>query len=150
MNVGIDYVGITTPFYCHDGNGNILMYKRTTECRDECGRWDTGSGKLELELSLEENVLQELLEEYGCKGVIEGRLPTHDLFREHEGQKTHWISVPFFIKVNPGDVKNGEPHKMQDIQWFPINNLPEPLHTGFAQTFDKFKKDFENYFVKNK
>ncbi len=57
MKIGFDYCGITTPFYCHDGNGNILMHKRTKECRDEHERWDTGSGKLEFDLSLEENVL---------------------------------------------------------------------------------------------
>jgi 8-oxo-dGTP pyrophosphatase MutT (NUDIX family) len=70
MNIGVDFIGITTPFYCHDGNGNILMHKRSSNCRDEQGRWDAGSGKLEQSLSLEENVLQEVLEEYGCKGEI--------------------------------------------------------------------------------
>ncbi|MFA7193397.1 MAG: NUDIX domain-containing protein [Candidatus Paceibacterota bacterium] len=149
MKIGFDFIGITTPFYCHDGKGNILMHKRTTECRDEHGRWDTGSGKMEFDLSMEENVLQEVLEEYGCKGVIEGELPAHDIFREQDGQKTHWIAVPFFIKVNPDEVINGEPHKIEEIKWFPINELPEPLHTGFAFTFNRYKKEFEEYFVKS-
>jgi len=148
MKIGFDFVGITTPFYCHDGNGNILMHKRTKECRDEHGRWDTGSGKLEFNLSLEENVLQEVLEEYGCKGVIEGQLPAHDIFREQEGVKTHWIAVPFFIKVNPTEVKNGEPHKIEELTWFPIDKLPKPLHTGFEYTFNRYKKDFLEYFSK--
>jgi 8-oxo-dGTP diphosphatase len=145
MNIGLDYVGVTTPFYCHDGKGNILMHKRTTECRDEHGRWDTGSGKLEFNLSLEENVLQEVLEEYGCKGVIEGKLPAHDIFRELNGAKTHWIAVPFFVRVNPSEVKNGEPHKIAELGWFPINKLPEPLHTGFAHSFSLFKEEFKKY-----
>ena len=148
MKIGFDFIGITTPFYCHDGNGNILMHKRTKECRDEHGRWDTGSGKLEFNLSLEENVLQEVLEEYGCKGVIEGQLPAHDIFREQEGVKTHWIAVPFFIKVNPTEVKNGEPHKIEELTWFPIDKLPKPLHTGFEYTFNRYKKDFLEYFSK--
>jgi len=148
MKIGFDFIGITTPFYCHDGNGNILMHKRTKECRDEHGRWDTGSGKLEFNLSLEENVLQEVLEEYGCKGVIEGQLPAHDIFREQEGVKTHWLAVPFFIKINPSEVKNGEPHKIEEITWFPIDKLPKPLHTGFEYTFNRYKKDFLGYFKK--
>ena len=143
--IGIDYVGVTTPFYCVDGKGNILMHKRTKECRDEHGKWDTGSGKLEFNLSLEENVLQEVLEEYGCKGEILEQLPAHDIFREQNGIKTHWIAVPFFIKINPKEVKNGEPHKIEDITWFPINKLPAPLHTGFAYTFNRYKKVFEKY-----
>jgi ADP-ribose pyrophosphatase YjhB (NUDIX family) len=148
MKIGFDFVGITTPFYCHDGKGNILMHKRTAQCRDEHGRWDTGSGKLEFNLSLEENVLQEVLEEYGCKGVIEGQLPAHDIFREQEGVKTHWMAVPFFIKVNPAEVKNGEPHKIEEITWFPINKLPKPLHTGFEYTFKRYKNQFKQYFGK--
>ncbi len=148
MKIGFDYIGITTPFYCHDGKGNILMHKRTKECRDEHERWDTGSGKQEFNLSLEENVLQEVLEEYGCRGIIEGQLPAHDIFREQDGMKTHWLAVPFFIKVNPADVKNGEPHKIEELTWFPIDKLPEPLHTGFAYTFNRYKSDFINYFKK--
>ena len=142
-NIGVDFIGITTPFYCHDGKGNLLMHKRTNQCRDEHGKWDAGSGKLELDLSLEENVLKEVLEEYGCKGEIEEQLPAHDIFRENEGVKTHWIAGPFIIKVNPSEVKNCEPHKIEQISWFPIDNLPQPLHTGFTYTFNKFKSIFE-------
>ena len=149
MKIGFDYVGVTTPFYCHDGNGNLLMHKRTKECRDEHGRWDTGSGKLEFNLSLEENVLQEVFEEYGCKGKTEEQLPAHDIFREHNGVKTHWIAVPFFVKVNPSEVRNGEPHKIEEINWFKIDNLPAPLHTGFAYTFNRYKSFFEKYLQKS-
>lgn len=95
MKIGHDFIGVTTPFYCTDGKGNILMHKRTEKCRDEHHRWDTGSGKLEFNLSLEQNVLQEVLEEYGCKGEIIGSLPAHDIFREQNGVMTHWIAVPF-------------------------------------------------------
>ncbi len=148
MKIGHDFVGITTPFYCTDGKGNILMHKRTEKCRDEHHRWDTGSGKLEFDLSLEQNVLQEVLEEYGCRGEIIDSLPAHDIFREHDGKKTHWIAVPFFVKVNPAEVKNGEPEKITDLTWFSLDKLPEPLHTGFALTFNKFKEEFEKIFKK--
>ena len=124
---------------------NSEKNKRSKECRDEHGRWDTGSGKLEFGLSLEENVLKEVLEEYGCKGTIQGCLPAHDIFREQDGIKTHWVAVSFFIKVNPREVKNMEPHKIEELSWFKIDNLPQPLHTGFAQSFKTYKKYFEKY-----
>ena len=148
MKIGYDYVGITTPFYCHDGNGNLLMHKRGLQCRDEQGKWDTGSGKLEFNLSIEENVLKEVLEEYGCKGEISERLPAHDIFRTFDGVKTHWIAMPFIIKVNRDDVKNNEPHKIAELKWFKINNLPEPLHSGFQYTFNRYKNYFDKYFRK--
>lgn len=146
MKIGFDFIGVTTPFYCTDGKGNILMHKRTEKCRDEHHRWDTGSGKLEFDLSLEENVLQEVLEEYGCKGEVIGSLPAHDIFREQNGVKKHWIAVPFFIKVNPKEVKNGEPEKIIDLTWYPLSKLPKPLHSGFEYTYTKFKKEFEKIF----
>jgi len=145
MKIGIDFTGITTPFYCHDGKGNLLMHKRTKKCRDEYGRWDTGSGKLDFGISLQENVLKEVMEEYCCKGEIQEQLPAHDIFREQDGIKTHWIAVPFFIKINPDEVKIGEPEKMQEIKWFRIDNLPEPLHTGFFYTFNRYKDSFKKY-----
>ncbi len=125
------------------------MHKRTKECSDEPERWETGSGKLEFNLSLEENVLQEILEEYCCQGEIEERLPAHDIFRDQDGVRTHWIAIPFFVKVDPKQVKIGEPHKMSEIGWFPIDKLPQPLHTGFIYTFNKFGDLFKKYLSVN-
>lgn len=147
MKIGYDFVGVTTPFYCHDGNGNILMHKRTLACRDEHGRWDAGSGKLEFNNGLEENVLQEVLEEYGCKGEIIEQLPAHDIFRIQNGVRTHWIAIPFLVKVNPLEVKIGEPEKMSELGWFAINALPTPLHTGFEYTFLRYKAYFDRHFI---
>lgn len=144
--IGFDYIGVTTAFYCHDGKGNILMHKRSKECRDEHGRWDSGCGKLEFGVSLEENVLKEIQEEYGCKGVIDEQVPAHDFFREENGKTVHWLVVPFVVKVNPEEVINGEPHKIEELGWFSIKNLPEPLHTGFAYTFNRYKDIFGKYF----
>lgn len=145
MKAGIDFIGITTPFYCHDGNGRVLFHKRSNNCRDEHGRWDTGSGELEFGLTPEENVLKEVLEEYGCHGEIQERLPAHSIFREWEDKKTHWLAIPFFIKVNPLEVRNNDPEKISEIDWFTLDNLPTPLHTGFCFTFTNYKKYFDKY-----
>ncbi|MDP3995362.1 MAG: NUDIX domain-containing protein [bacterium] len=145
MKIGIDYTGITTPFYCNDGAGNFLFHKRSANCRDEQGNWDPGSGKLDFGTSLEENVLREIMEEYGCSGKIQERLLAHDIFREHEGVKTHWIAVSFFVEVNPKEARINEPHKMDEIGWFRLDALPDPLHTGFRHTLATFRDHFEKY-----
>lgn len=98
MKLGIDYIGISTPFFCNDGNGNFLFQKRGKKARDERGTWDCGSGAVEHGSTLEENVLREVFEEYGCKGEIQEQLPPHDFFREFNGVKTHWLAVPFLLK----------------------------------------------------
>jgi 8-oxo-dGTP diphosphatase len=145
MKPGIDYTGISTPFYCIDEEGRLLMHKRTKACRDEHDRWDTGSGKLEHELSLAENVLKEVEEEYGCKGTIMEQLPAHDIFREQNEIKTHWLAVPLFIKIRHDEAKNNEPEKIGEMGWFTLSTLPEPLHTGFAQTLKQYRSYFEKY-----
>lgn len=148
MKIGFDYIGITTPFYCHDGNGNILMHKRTEKCRDEHFCWDPGAGKQEFGISLEDNVLKEVMEEYGCNAVVEERLAAHDVFREVDGKKVHWVVVPFFVKVNPKDVKIGEPEKMSELGWFSLDKLPSPLTRGFEYSLNYLRKDFEKKFQK--
>lgn len=145
MRIGFDFVGVSTPFYCHDGEGHVLMHKRSAQCRDEHHRWDPGSGKLEHDLSLEENVLKEIQEEYGCQGIIEGRLPAHDIFREQGGERTHWIAVPFFVRVDRATIRIGEPHKMDELGWFDLDHLPQPLHTGFARTLAEYGDIFREY-----
>lgn len=109
------------------------------------GGWEPGSGKLDLGVDLESNVLREVFEEYGCKGKIQEQLPAHDMFRKAQGFKTHWLAIPFFILVNPLEVKNNEPHKIDEIGWFRLDNLPEPLTTGFSFTLNKFPEYFAKY-----
>ncbi len=47
MKKGVDYTGVCVVFYCHDGQENVLMHKRSNKCRDEFGRWDIGGGGFE-------------------------------------------------------------------------------------------------------
>lgn len=145
MKPGLDYVGITTPFFCHDGKGKFLFHRRTGKSRDESGTWESGSGKLEFGLTPDENVLKEIEEEYGCKGKIDEQLPAHSIIREKDGNKIHWLAVPFIVKVNPKVAKNNEPEKSDMIGWFSLKQLPEPLHTGFKYTFEHYKKYFKKY-----
>jgi len=145
MKPGVDYIGITTPFYCNDGDGLFLFHKRSKNCRDEQGKWDAGSGQLERGLTPEANVLKEVGEEYDCKGEIQGSIPVHSIFRDLNGQKTHWLAVPFFIKVDSKEVKNNEPDKIDEIRWFSLDRLPIPLHSGFSFTFNNFRSYFDKY-----
>jgi 8-oxo-dGTP diphosphatase len=145
LKPGVDYIGISTPFFCNDGKGQFLLHKRSKNCRDEHGRWDPGGGKLEFGITPEENVLREVREEYGCDGEIQEPVPPHSLVREWEGQRTHWLSIPFFVKVDPQKVRNNEPENIDELGWFPLHALPSPLHTGFARTLSQFPHLFEKY-----
>ncbi len=146
MKIGKDYIGVSTPFYCTDGRGRILLHRRSKKCRDEQGRWDTGSGQLELGHTLQENVLKEVREEYGCKGAIIEQLPAVSLIRQHEGKPTYWVAVPFIIRVNPAEVRNNEPEKIDELRWFDFKKLPTPLHTGLTQTLAELGEQIGKHF----
>jgi len=146
MKAGIDYVGVTISFYCNDGKGNFLLHQRSKNCRDEHGAWDPGGGQLEFGETLEEGVLREVKEEYGAKGVIQEQLPAHSVLRTHAGKKTHWVAIPFFILVKKDEAKNNIPDRIDAMGWFTLDNLPQPLHTGFAYSFKRFQKYFKNYY----
>lgn len=130
---GIDYIGITTPFYCVDGRGHLLMHKRSMNCRDEKGRWDTGAGQLDFGEDVEHGVLREVKEEYGCSGKILAQVPPHSVIRVQDRVKTHWLAIPHIVLVDPQKVKNNEPHKIEELGWFSLDNLPSPMHTALRR-----------------
>jgi len=145
MKKGIDYPGVTISFFCHDGEGNFVMSKRSQNCRDEQGCWDIGAGGLDLDDSVEETLKKEIAEEY-CTDIVEYEfLGYRDLFREHEGQKTHWIALDFKVLIDKEKVANGEPHKFDEVKWFTYETLPENIHSqnpAFFETY--YEKLFGN------
>jgi 8-oxo-dGTP pyrophosphatase MutT (NUDIX family) len=126
---GVEYVGVTLSFFCHDGKGNFVLTKRSANCRDEQGRWDFGGGGLELHDSVEGRLKEEIREEL-CTDVLSYEfLGYRDLHRDNAGVPTHWIALDFKVLVDRAKVANGEPHKFDEIGWFTLDALPSPLHS---------------------
>ena len=130
MQKGIDYIGISASYFCHDGKGNYLMNKRSNKCRDEHGKWDFGGGGVEVGNTIEETLKKELKEEYCVVNFTSKSLGYYESFRELDGKKTHWIHFHFLVQVDPKEVQNGEPEKFDELKWFTLNNLPQPLHSN--------------------
>lgn len=140
MKKGVDYTGVTVVFLCHDGEGNVLLNKRSENCRDEHGRWDPGGGGVEFGTPIEETLRNEIMEEY-CTDVLDVKfVGFRDMHRTHEGKRTHWIALDFFVKVDRSKVKNGEPHKFDDLGWFTLDSLPEPMHSQWPEFLENYKK----------
>lgn len=139
LRKGIDHVGVTVVFFCHDGEGNFLFSKRSENCRDEHGRWDPGAGGLELGDTVEETLEKEIAEEY-CTDVIDKEfLGYREMHRVHAGIKTHWIGLDFLVHVDRSKVQNGEPHKFTELGWFRLDALPEPIHSQFPKFFEMYE-----------
>jgi 8-oxo-dGTP pyrophosphatase MutT (NUDIX family) len=137
---GFDYPGVSVTFFCHDGQGNFLMQKRGANARDENGRWDIGSGGLDLGVTVEETLRKEIEEEYGTVVLDFEFLGFCDIFREHNGEKNHWLQMAFKVLIDPALAKNGEPHKFDEVKWFRLETLPEPseMHSQFPNFIAKY------------
>lgn len=139
MKKGQDYTGVTIVYLCHDGEGNILLNKRSNQCRDEHGTWDPGGGGPDFGDSIEDTLRKEIKEEY-CTDVLSfDFLGYRDVHRVHENNKTHWVALDFIVQIDRDIVKNGEPHKFEEVKWFTLDTLPEPLHSQFPFFLEKYK-----------
>jgi 8-oxo-dGTP pyrophosphatase MutT (NUDIX family) len=141
MKKGIDFTGVTIVYFCHDGKGNFLMHKRGQQARDENGHWDIGAGGLELHDTVENTLRKEIKEEY-CTDVISFEfLGYRDVHRIHNGQPTHWIALDFKVLVDPSKVKNGEPHKFDEVQWFTQETVfaEDRQHSQLPHFLEKYK-----------
>jgi 8-oxo-dGTP pyrophosphatase MutT (NUDIX family) len=136
---GVDYTGITVVYFCHDGKGNIVFGQRSKNARDEKGRWDIGGGGVEFGDSLETTLRKEIKEEYGTDVLSFEFLGYREVFRENEGKKTHWLAMDFKVLVDPAQVKNGEPHKFNDVAWFTLQKMPSPIHSQLPIFLEKYK-----------
>lgn len=142
---GLDYIGVCCVFVCYDGKGNILYGKRSDKCRDEQGRWDMGAGAVEFGETFEEAVRREVKEEYGTEPLEVEYISTKTVIRKHREAITHWVVSLHFVRVDPRRVHNGEPEKIDEIAWFPMDMPPEPLHSQAS-----YDLDYVREYVKNK
>ncbi len=149
MQKGIDFIGVSVSYFCHDGQGNYLFQKRGAGARDEHGKWDCGGGGLEFGEMIADCLTKEIREEY-CADIISSEfLGYYEAHRMVEGKSfgsaqdkpTHWIALHFKVLVDPKQVKNGEPHKFDEIGWFRLDNLPpaSELHSQLLAEIEKYK-----------
>ncbi len=129
MIKGVDHIGITVTYACHDGKGNFLLSKRSLKTRDEQGMWEFGGGGLEFGETVEKGLARELKEEYGAKILKSEFLGFRNVHREQQGKKTHWLALDFKVLIDPKQVRNGEPEMIEELSWFRLDKLPNNQHS---------------------
>lgn len=139
MKKGIDHIGIYVCAFCHDADGNYLFMKRGTGARDEHGCWNpTPGGTLELFETVEDCLVREVEEEIGTKPKNPVYIGHRDLFRNIDGQETHWLGFYFRAKVDRAAVKLMEPEVYEMHDWRTMNDLPNPMISKFDETLAMF------------
>ena len=84
---------------------------------------------------------KEVKEEY-CADIISSEfLGYYEAHRTKDGKPSHWIALHFKVLVDPKQVKNGEPHKFDEIRWFKLDNLPpaSELHSQLPAEIERYR-----------
>jgi 8-oxo-dGTP diphosphatase len=121
---------VSVVFVCHDGQGHILLARRSAGARDEPGAWDCGAGGLEYGETFEAAVTREVGEEYSAEPLAIEQVGVRNVRRGD----SHWVAVIFRVRLDPDLVRIGEPHKFDEIGWFSPGDLPAPLHSQLPAT----------------
>src|ERR1051326_3270414 len=136
---GKEFIGNSVVYFCHDGQGRVLMHKRGAQAPDEQGKWDIGAGGIEFGDTAEQTLRKEIKEEYSCDVLDFEFLGYRDVVRNQNGQQTHWVTLDFKVLVDPAQVKNGEPHKFDAVDWFTLNTMPAQKHSQLDLFIEKYR-----------
>lgn len=137
--LGHDVIGISVVFFCYDSNGRIIFAQRSNNTRDEHGRWDIGAGAVEHGNTIEQQVKKEIKEEYNATALHITFLGYRDVFRTHDGERTHWVGIDCAVLINPSHVHIGEPEKFTALTWATLDTLPAPLHSQLPLFLEKYR-----------
>lgn len=138
MKPGYDSVGVGCGALIINDKREALLLKRTSKTRNQAGFWMQPGGGVEFGERVEDSVKREIKEELGIDIEILRFLSfTEGIMPE---EKQHWVALSFLGKIIGGEVQNLEPEKHEEIKWFSLNNLPEPLAQNTKDSIKEYLK----------
>ena len=102
----------------------LLMIRRANTGRGD-GSWDCPAGRVEVGESLTRAAVRELAEEVGLVTTAADVESVHEEVVSTAGGLVRHV---FLIATRwSGSEENREPDRADDMQWFPVTNLPSPM-----------------------
>lgn len=133
---GKDFIGIGGGILIFNSKKEVLLLKRGKNSKNEAGWWCKPGGAIEYGETAIKAMKREIKEEVNLEVDVWGLVPHTDHILKKEGQ--HWIAINFLANVKRGNVKNNEPHKIDEVQWFALNNLPKKLSKTTSETIKNY------------
>ncbi|MFS0520052.1 NUDIX domain-containing protein [Nostoc sp. UIC 10607] len=121
-----------------DSENNILLQLRNKP--PEAGYWSIPGGKVEFMEKLEDAITRELKEELGINVRIEDMLCVTNHIVPTDN--AHWVAPTFLVEIIRGEIRNLEPDAIRQVQWFPLNNLPDNLTITTCSAIEAYFKKF--------
>lgn len=112
------------------------MEKRCSEYEDK-KYWSFIAGGKKSAETVVDAAKREVREEVGAKFIPDDIVGLLDHKDRHGGDA--WWTVTVFSGDIEGEVKQGlEPNKRESLEWFDMDNLPEPLHPTTRQALKTY------------
>lgn len=139
MKKGIDYIGVGVGAVIMNAERRVFLAKRGSEARNERHKWEFPGGSVEFGETLEEALVREVKEEYDFSiEVLELLDVVNHLLPE---ERQHWVSPTFLCRYKSGTPRIMEPHKCDDIGWYPLDEIPErELTTASQKSLESWRK----------
>lgn len=120
--------------------GKILLARRKNTGYED-GNYGLVSGHVEQGETYMEAIIREAKEEAGVDLKPENLRFTHFMHRKDKSKDNERADVCFVAEQWDGEVRNMEPHKCDDLSWFPKDQLPENLILYIRQVLDYIDKE---------
>ncbi len=104
-------------------DGKILLGRRANTGYHD-GDYSLPSGHVEFSELPIHAIIREVKEEIGIDILPEDIRFVHFMYREKQDPTGDRVDIFFEAAKWTGEIRNNEPHKCDDVSWFPINSLP--------------------------
>ncbi|MGE7694020.1 NUDIX domain-containing protein [Lysinibacillus sp. NPDC094177] len=106
-----------------DNANKILLVLRKKA--PEAGCWSLPGGKVDYMETIENAIIREIKEELGVDIEITQLVCVTNHIIQSED--VHYVAPTFTARITNGEVQNREPHALEKVQWFSINDIPENI-----------------------
>ncbi len=123
-------------------NGKTFLAKRKGSHAEGC--YGSCGGHLENGETIEECLKREAKEELGIEIEIVKFLCCFNMIKYGK----HYMDLEFLAKIKKGEPKIMEPDRIENIGWYSLDQLPEPLFEPLKVALDAYKTGKAFYEVK--
>jgi ADP-ribose pyrophosphatase YjhB (NUDIX family) len=117
--------------------GNTILLSRRYNTGYEDGKYSVPAGHLEEHETIRQCAIREGLEEVGITIQPENLDLVHVMHRKQEDERIDYF---FLVQQWGGEITNNEPDKCDDLQWFPLDKLPENTIPYIRSAIEMYQK----------